>query len=41
MDGVFAYRAEVGGGITFVTAGENVKQLIKLPASTFVFVWDF
>ena len=29
------------GGITFVTTGENVRQLIKLPFSTSVFVWDF
>ena len=26
-----ALRAEVGGGITFVTSGENAWQLIKLP----------
>ena len=28
-------------GITFVTTGGNVRQLIKLPASTFIFVLRF
>ena len=32
---------KVGGGIIFVTSGENVRQLIKLPTSTFVFLGFF
>ena len=35
-----ALWAEVGGGITFVTTGENVWQLMELSTSTFVLVWD-
>ena len=30
----------LGGGITFVTSGENAWQLIKLPPSILVFMWD-
>ena len=36
---LLVHRAEVGGSITFVTTAGNVRQLIKLPTSTFVFVW--
>ena len=33
-----AFQAEVGGGITFVITGGNVRQLIKLPAVIFGFM---
>ena len=33
-----ALWAEVGGGITVVTTGENVRQLIKLPTVVFGFM---
>ena len=33
-----AFQAEVGGGITFVTTGGNVRQLIKLPTVIFGFM---
>ena len=35
-----ALWAEVGGGITFVTSGENASQSIKLSASCLGFMWD-
>ena len=36
-----ALWAEVGGGITFVTSGENASQSIKMSVSILGFFWDF
>ena len=34
-----ALWAEVGGGITFVTSGENTSKFIKLSANYLGFMW--
>ena len=36
-----ALWAEVGGGITFVTSGENTSKSIKLPVCIMGVFWDF